>query len=312
MPQVRPIADVKANLLRPATTSQFEVFIPMDAVSQTALKQAGIFLNKDKEWQLNLLCSRATLPGSSLQTYDDIYNDFTGATERYVHRRQYEEQAEFTFYVNADNYIPIRFFETWMDYVVGVETEEERRDTMSPEYFYRMNYPRGKAGTGGRDKNALPPGYMSPQGLRIVKFERDFMQSEANLGGGTLEYTFINAYPYAITSMPVSYEQSDLLEVTVSFRYLRYVMNKGWFKQANLDPMGGAIEIMQAALGGDWRNVMKLWQDSGATQAMLNAAGNSARSIAAFVGGEDFVNNIKGASRWATNTFDWLKGIGRR
>ena len=30
------------------------------------------------------------------------------------------------------------------------------------------------------------------------------------------------------------------------------------------------------------------------------------------VGGEDFVNNIKGASRWATNTFDWLKGIGRR
>ena len=311
MPQVRPIADIKSNLLRPATTSLFEVFIPMDAVSETALQQAGIFLNKNKEWQLNLLCTEATLPGSQLQTME-VLNDFSGATERYVHRRQYDEQVDFTFYVNADNYIPIRFFETWMDYIVGVETEEERRDTKSPDYFYRMNYPRGDIKSRTRDKNALPPGYMSPQGLRIVKFERDFTVSEGNVAGGTLEYTFINAYPYAVTSMPVSYEQSDLLEVTVSFRYLRYVMNKGWFKQANLDPMGGAIEIMQAALGGDWRNVMKLWQDSGATQAMLNAAANSARSIAAFVGGEDFVNNIKGASRWATNTFDWLKGIGRR
>ena len=147
MPQVRRLADVKFNLLRPATTSNFEVTIPMDAVSQTALQEAGIFLNKTREWQLNLLCTEATLPGSSLQTYDDIYNDFTGATERYVHRRQYDEQVDFTFYVNADNYIPIRFFETWIDYIVGVETENERKDTMSADYFYRMNYPRGTPGT---------------------------------------------------------------------------------------------------------------------------------------------------------------------
>ena len=81
MPQVRPIADIKSNLLRPATTSLFEVFIPMDAVSETALKQAGIFLNKNKEWQLNLLCTEATLPGSQLQTME-VLNDFSKASKK--------------------------------------------------------------------------------------------------------------------------------------------------------------------------------------------------------------------------------------
>ena len=311
MPQVRPIADIKSNLLRPATTSLFEVFIPMDAVSETALKQAGIFLNKNKEWQLNLLCTEATLQGSQLQTME-VLNDFSGATERYVHRRQYDEQVDFTFYVNADNYIPIRFFETWMDYIVGVETEEERRDTKSPDYFYRMNYPRGDIKSRTRKKNALPPGYMSPQGLRIVKFERDFTVSEGNVAGGTLEYTFINAYPFAINSIPVSYEQSDLLKVTVSFRYLRYVLNKGWFKQINLDPAGLGINVLKSFLGGDFDNVWKLLSDSGTSQAIRNAIVNTGRSIATFIGGEDLVNNIRGGVRWATDTFDWLRGLGRR
>ena len=37
-----------------------------------------------------------------------------------------------------------------------------------------------------------------------------------------LTYTFIDAFPRAISSMPVSYEASDLLKCTVSFSYTRY------------------------------------------------------------------------------------------
>ncbi len=312
MPQVRRLADVKFNLLRPATTSNFEVTVPMDAVSQTALKEAGIFLNKTREWQLNLLCTEATLPGSSLQTYDDIYNDFTGATERYVHRRQYDEQVDFTFYVNADNYIPIRFFETWIDYIVGVETENERKDTISPDYFYRMNYPRGTPGTQTRRMNALPPGYMSPQGLKITKFEKDFNLSEANLQGGTLEYTFVNAYPFSITAIPVQYDQAELLKVSVSFRYLRYVMNRGWFSQASQDPTGMLLQLGGELLQGDIPGFFAALQQSGASRALVNAAANSMRSLVSLVGGEDLVANIRGGARWASDTFNWLRGIGRR
>ena len=44
--------------------------------------------------------------------------------------------------------------------------------------------------------------------------------------GSALEYTFVNAYPFTISSMPVSYDSSSLLKCTVSFSYLRYVINE--------------------------------------------------------------------------------------
>ena len=40
-----------------------------------------------------------------------------------------------------------------------------------------------------------------------------------------MEYRFINAFPISINSMPVSYDQSDLLKCTVSFTYSRYVIS---------------------------------------------------------------------------------------
>ena len=56
LPQVRNIADVKANLLRPALTSNFEVYIPLHKIPIRAMNAAGIFLNKNNEWMLNLSC----------------------------------------------------------------------------------------------------------------------------------------------------------------------------------------------------------------------------------------------------------------
>ena len=63
--------------------------------------------------------------------------------------------------------------------------------------------------------------YVSPQGLRVRKFEKDFEVSNS-----ILEYTFINSYPFSISAIPISYESSDLLKCTVSFSYLRYVVNE--------------------------------------------------------------------------------------
>ena len=37
-----------------------------------------------------------------------------------------------------------------------------------------------------------------------------------------LTYTFIDAFPRTISSMPVTYDASDLLKCTVSFSYTRY------------------------------------------------------------------------------------------
>ena len=40
-----------------------------------------------------------------------------------------------------------------------------------------------------------------------------------------LEYEFVRSFPIAISSMPVSYDASNLLSCNVSFSYIRYVVH---------------------------------------------------------------------------------------
>jgi hypothetical protein len=205
MPSPKTIRDIKSNLLRPALTSHFEVQIPIpDSLTAEYLSANGLFGFKgsNKQGRLNLMCSEATLPGSSLATFE-INDNFHGVTERHAYRRIYDDRIDFTFYVDAENYIPIRFFEVWMKSIVGESVTESggRPGSKSPNYFYRNSYPIE---------------YMCEQGLKVIKFERDYAQK--------LEYEFINAFPISITSMPVSYEASSLLKCSVSLSYIRYIL----------------------------------------------------------------------------------------
>jgi hypothetical protein len=207
MPTKKTLDDFKSKLGRPALTSHFEVKIPIpegfsnnpDYLEANGLQQ---FANINQE-TLNLLCSEATLPGSNLGTMD-ITGDFHGATQRFANRRIYDDRIDLTFYVDAENYLAIRYFEVWIKYIVGESISESngRPGAESPHYFYRLNY---------------PDSYVSKQGLQITKFERDYSSS-------SLVYDFINAFPVSVTSMPVSYESSSLLKCTVSFTYLRYIL----------------------------------------------------------------------------------------
>ena len=209
-PTPKNIADIKLNLLRPALTSHFAVTIPKPPGGEfdEFLKDNGVILNQGK---LNLMCSEATLPGSNLATFE-INDNFHGVTERHAYRRVYDDRIDLTFYVNADrvgSYLPIRYFETWMKYIVG-ESRGKQTDknagSEDREYFYRVRYPEGTNG------------YTS-DGLTVTKFERDYTQ--------TLEYKFIRSFPISINSMPVSYDSSSLLKCTVSMSYIRYVLIQG-------------------------------------------------------------------------------------
>ena len=295
-PQVRNVADVKANLLRPSLTSQFEVYIPLHKIPIEAMNAAGIFLNKNREWNLLLSCSNASLPGSQLMS-SEVRNDRTGVTEYHAHRRMYDPRLSLEFYVPAENYIPIRIFECWMDYATGEGTADERNDTIDPNYFYRMRY---------------PDDYIADQGLKVRKFERDFTQSEANIGGGYLEYEFIRSFPIAINSMPVSYEGSDLLKVVVRFSYIRYVMNKGWFKQINEDPTGVVAGVLGNILQGRFGDAWNTIKGANIHGAVSQAAINSLSTLTSFVFGEESVNKIRGGARWVSDTMRWIRTIGAK
>jgi hypothetical protein len=214
MPTVRNVAKIKSSLLHPALTSHFEVTIPkLGTKFDDFLKYNGVNLDQER---LNLMCSEATLPGSNLATFE-INDNFHGVTERHAYRRIYDDRIDLTFYVDADNYLPIRYFETWMKYIVD-ESRGKQADknagSEDREYFYRVRYPEGTNG------------YTS-DGLTVTKFERTGNTDNSSYQGSTIEYKFIRAFPISINSMPVSYDSSSLLKCTVSMSYIRYVLMQG-------------------------------------------------------------------------------------
>ena len=225
MPQSKNIADIKLNLLNPALTSHFEVTIPKPSgLSNTYLSQNGLpRFDQDK---LNLLCSEAILPGSQLATHD-ITGDFHGVTQRHAYRRQFDDTIALTFYVDAEDYLPIKYFETWIKYIAGEQIAESdgRPGVESEEYFYRMNYPKD---------------YMCKSGLEVTKFERSSIGDVKGTKAGTMTYKFVNAFPIAVTSMPVSYDASSLLKCTVAFSYVRYFIG---------NPTAAGAASPQAATG---------------------------------------------------------------
>ena len=199
----RKIAQTVADLLNPALTSHYHVNIgtPFNDVGFSEFLSgtgASYYPNQGK---LNLMCSEAQLPGSQLAT-TELLNDFPGVSERHVYRRQFDDRIDLNFYCDAEQYLPIRFFEAWMNYI----TNTDNGDIMKENYSYRMKFPNT---------------YKGP--LEVTKFEKN-MQSKNKVK--PLTYKFVNCFPLAISSMPVTYDASDLLKCNVSFAYSRYYIDE--------------------------------------------------------------------------------------
>ncbi len=213
-PRRRSMSEIKNQLLRPATTTNFECSFTPPASVKTFMDQryaagAGVKLSSGIMDKINISCHDASLPGSSLQTAN-LTDSYTGVNETYAYRRAYDNRADFTFYVDHlentlgntrgsnQNYTVILFFENWISYISGEQFAEGLK---LPNYFYRVQF---------------PDDYMAAA-ISIDKFEKDFL-------GRYLHYEFLNAYPISITSMPVSYDSAQILKCTISFSYQRYVV----------------------------------------------------------------------------------------
>ena len=204
-PRPRSISEVKHKLLNPALTSHFQVVIGKpsreDGSFNRFLSESGAYHDADR---LNLMCCETSLPGSQLAT-SEILNDFHGVTERHAYRRQFDDRIDLTFYCDADQYLPIRFFEAWIKYITNETTSNGSTGSSTREnFFYRMKFPNSYKGS-----------------LEITKFEKNMYSARRTKD---LTYAFVNCFPLAIASMPVTYDASDLLKCTVSMAYSRYYM----------------------------------------------------------------------------------------
>ena len=218
MAGVRPerltLSDIKSRLLNVSQSSLYRLTLSVPQAVRNELSLSSVDYDN-----ISLLCCEAALPGSSLTTHE-VNNDYHGVTEKMAYRRMYDETIGLTFYVDR-SYKIVELMETWMNYISGMNDANLYKD---PYVSYRMAYPNSY-------KN----------NIYLTKFERDHFSSQSNLVRTTLDYTFVQAFPLALTSMPVSYEGSDVLKCSVSFNFMRYVTQK---------TRSSSLKSAEAALSG--------------------------------------------------------------
>lgn len=192
MPIPRKISSFKPLLTNLAQTSHYQVVF---TGLQLGLQEHLILRGIDSRFisdSVGLLCSSASLPGSSFAT-SDIVGNYMGVSEKFAHTRIFT-QIDFEFYVDTE-YKSLKFLEHWMEYISNGSTAS----TDNAGYYFRMMYPTE---------------YKTNQ-VKVIKFERDYKRQ--------LEYTFYGLFPIALNSTVVTYQNSDILKASATFNYERYV-----------------------------------------------------------------------------------------
>lgn len=213
-----------------STTSHFKVTLFMGDSGGTGnpdedinswLVSCGVLGDRENYSSLKyeFMCHSTTLPGSTLRLVDE-FGSRQGITEKFPIVRDFSELT-MDFYVDANGYGIIRFFEEWLNFINPLYTNSgravkgSRRGSTSAEpnfedsNFYRLRYPDSYR----RD-------------ISVTKFERDIIVENGVVRStpSMITYKFINAYPVNLTAMPVSYEVSTITKTSVTFNYERYVV----------------------------------------------------------------------------------------
>ena len=208
------ISDLRAKIMRPSLSSVYGVIVKQPS--------GWNYQGFDQEL-LELTCVEASLPGSSLGTIE-TNRDYRGVVEKHAYSRLYDDTIDFTFMVTMDtpplqigqieetqnpqrSYQQIRFFEEWMAYIIGDDTKNDEARKARDYQQTALRYPEE---------------YQSS--LTIVKFEKDLGFGK-DTSQNILVYEFVQAFPKSISSVPISYDGSNVLKTTVSFTYTRYFVS---------------------------------------------------------------------------------------
>ena len=205
--------DILTLFGRPSLSTFYMVFLPVGNVGSNlanAFDEVDLY-NTDEdgyrlEEKVSLLCSEATLPGSTFNTVE-VRGNRQGITERVANYKVYPP-VDFSFMVDAGHSV-IRLFETWMGFISPLNGGED-----NPTSYYKFRYP---------DEYVLD--------FYIVKFEKNesaydpeestpnnvaFQQSRKTA------YKFKRAFPTNMASIPLSYDGSSLIKSSITFNYDRY------------------------------------------------------------------------------------------
>tara|TARA_B100001996_G_scaffold378660_1_gene363169 strand:+ start:448 stop:1062 length:615 start_codon:yes stop_codon:yes gene_type:complete len=165
-------------------------------ISDYLAKYSGVSNLKDfLSRKAGILCSNASLPATAYAT-GEVKDNFMGIPQQFAHTRIYTD-IDFSFYIDKD-YTLLKIFEGWMEYMSSGSNASVKQNEIG--YYRRMRYP---------DTYKVSSMY-------INKFEKDYKKA--------IRYRFVNAFPKAMTNIPVTYGPAEVLKVTVSFNYDRYIL----------------------------------------------------------------------------------------
>lgn len=212
-------------------TSQFKVSLHLtDGGSELMdwLKNSGVInnpkYNRTNPFIYDFYCAEAVIPGVQFDVTEEM-GSRQGTIERFPTRRLFPEFT-MTFYVDRD-YNLIRLFEEWMNYINPLYGDIDTDAGLLPPDS------RGQGGGPAKDKRNFfrfryPDDYRRI--ISITKFERNFDSSKPNdiRFPPHLTYRMLEAFPTNITAMPLTYEGSQIVKTTVTFQYIRYVMEKNY------------------------------------------------------------------------------------
>ena len=221
MPSAR---DIFGNL---SLTSQFKVSLHLTNVDaggsglMSWLRNSNVITgNQTKNYVYDFYCAEAVIPGVQFDVTEEM-GSRQGTIERFPTRRIFPEFT-MTFYVDNE-YNLIRLFEEWMNYI----------NPLYGDAGLLPANPRGQGDDLGKDRTDFfrfryPDDYKRI--ISITKFERNFDSSDPkNIKYPPhLTYRMLEAFPTNITAMPLTYEGSQIVKTTVTFQYIRYVMEKNY------------------------------------------------------------------------------------
>lgn len=201
----RRISDFKPLFTNLAQTSHYLVQFGISQNQELVqyLKRRGVDPRFIQE-SAGLLVRNANIPTTSFATAEAY--DYLGITEKVAHNRQFT-QTQMEVYVDSE-YKTLKFFEHWMEFIAS----GAHNQSLTPPAERKPEVPITR-------KNYITrfqfPDYYKSNATKIIKFERDYKRQ--------LEYNFVGLFPMSMSEIAVSYQDSQIMTVGVSFMYDRYI-----------------------------------------------------------------------------------------
>lgn len=208
----------------------------LTAVGININDQTGTSLSQGK-W-INLMCEEATLPGMQAATSQLTGRHMGEAQVNYPTFRLYNDLS-LTWLCDA-NMTPLKFLHVWMerifqDYGEG-DVRFNRSGSFSSRYTKNERVNTGITGGGNNRYNyvklSYPRDYLCDE-LVVTKCEKG---PNAEQQRSAISFHCLDAFPYAIDAIPVSYGSSQAVKVTANFYYSKWYSNFNTLWGLNLPP----------------------------------------------------------------------------